>query len=42
VVALAEAGRVEPQIERYPLDQVIDVYEKLEKGEIAGRAVLSP
>jgi propanol-preferring alcohol dehydrogenase len=42
VVALAEAGRVEPQIERYRLDQVIDVYEKLEKGEIAGRAVLSP
>jgi propanol-preferring alcohol dehydrogenase len=42
VVALAEAGRIEPQIERYPLDQVSDVYEKLEKGEITGRAVLSP
>jgi propanol-preferring alcohol dehydrogenase len=42
VVALAEAGRIEPQIERYKLDQIDAVYQKLEKGEIAGRAVLVP
>lgn len=42
VVALAEAGRIEPQIERFRLDQIGEVYEKLEKGQIAGRAVIIP
>lgn len=42
VVALAEAGRIEPQIERYRLDQVTEVYQKLDKGQISGRAVLEP
>ena len=42
VVALSEAGRVKPHIEKFPLSEVGEVYEKLERGEIAGRAVLIP
>ena len=42
VVALAEAGRVAPQVETFPLSEVPDVYAKLEKGEIVGRAVIVP
>lgn len=42
VVALAEAGRIKPQIEKFRLEQVAEVYQKLEKGQIAGRAVLVP
>jgi propanol-preferring alcohol dehydrogenase len=42
VVALAEAGRIKPKIVRFALDDVIEVYEKLHKNEITGRAVLVP
>lgn len=42
VVALAELGRVRPKIERFSLDQVSEVYAKLERGEIKGRAVICP
>ncbi len=42
VVALAEAGRVRPQVERFPLPDVGQVYAKLEANEISGRAVLVP
>jgi len=42
VVALAEAGRVKPHIERFPLDRVTEVYDKLRANEISGRAVLIP
>lgn len=42
VVALAEAGRIKPQIEKFRLEQVVEVYQKLAKGQIAGRAVLVP
>ena len=41
-VALAEAGRIEPKIEKFQLDDVAEVYEKLEANEIPGRAVLVP
>ena len=42
VVALAEAGRIHPHIEKFSLDQVDEVYRKLENHEIKGRAVLIP
>jgi propanol-preferring alcohol dehydrogenase len=42
VVALAEAGKVKPRIQRFPLGEVVAVYEKLQANEIAGRAVLIP
>lgn len=42
VVALVESGRVRPAITRFPLGEVDAVYEKLHRGEIAGRAVLVP
>jgi len=42
VVAPAELGRVRPRIERYPLDQVAEVFVELERGEIRGRAVITP
>lgn len=42
IVALAESGRLKPNIERFKLEQVAEVYEKLHNGQIAGRAVLEP
>lgn len=42
VVALAEAGRIETEIERFPLDHVAEVYAQLAAHEIRGRAVLMP
>jgi propanol-preferring alcohol dehydrogenase len=42
VVSLAETGRIEAAVERYRLEEIGEVYEKLEKGQIAGRAVLVP
>ena len=41
-VALAEAGRIEPKMEKFPLEDVAEVYKKLEANEITGRAVLIP
>lgn len=42
VVALAEAGKVKPHIQRFALEEVDAVYKKLQANEIAGRAVLIP
>ena len=42
VVALAESGRVQPHVEKYPLDQAVDVYDRLKNNQITGRAVLIP
>ena len=42
VVALAESGRVQPLIEKYKLDQAVEVYDKLKNNRITGRAVLVP
>lgn len=42
IVALAEAGRVTPHIHKFPLDEVVSVYEQLEANQIKGRAVLVP
>jgi D-arabinose 1-dehydrogenase-like Zn-dependent alcohol dehydrogenase len=42
LVALVERGDVELRTSRYGLDQVNEVAEKLEHGEIEGRAVITP
>ncbi len=42
VVAIAEAGRIAPKIEKFQLDDAGEVYRKLETNEITGRAVLVP
>lgn len=42
VLAMAEAGRVKPSVTRFPLDEVDTVYQRLQRNEIAGRAVLVP
>jgi propanol-preferring alcohol dehydrogenase len=42
VIELARAGRIDARVERYPLDQAADVYERLRRGEIDGRAVVCP
>ena len=42
VIALAEAGRVKPLIEKYKLEQAVEVYDKLKNNQITGRAVLVP
>jgi propanol-preferring alcohol dehydrogenase len=42
VVELAEAGRIKPNIERFKLEDVEEVYRKLEANQIAGRAVITP
>ncbi len=42
LVALAEAGIINPHITRYPLSEVETAFEKLRKGEIVGRAVIVP
>ncbi len=43
VLALAESGRLTPiPLTYHPLDQINDVYEKVKRGEVEGRAVITP
>lgn len=42
VVALAQKGRIQVHVERFGLDEALPTLEKLERGEISGRAVLVP
>jgi len=42
VVALAEADRIHPRIEKFPMEEATKVYEQLHEGKITGRAVLTP
>lgn len=42
VIALAEAGRIHAEVETFPLEQAVDVYQRLREGKIRGRAVLVP
>ncbi|MBK6614330.1 NAD(P)-dependent alcohol dehydrogenase [Ottowia sp.] len=42
VIALAEAGRIHAEVEAFPLEQAVDVYQRLREGRIQGRAVLMP
>lgn len=42
VVALAEAGAITGEVEQAPLAEINTVFERLEHGRVAGRAVLNP
>jgi len=42
VIALAQARRISPLVETYSLTEGVQVYQRLEAGEITGRAVLIP
>jgi alcohol dehydrogenase, propanol-preferring len=42
VVALAQEGRIRVRTQRFTLEQTAEAYHKLERGEIEGRAVVTP
>ena len=42
VVALARAGAIEVEVERFELGEALDAYRRLRDGEIVGRAVVVP
>lgn len=42
VIALAQSGAIKADIETFPLDQAVQVYQRLREGKIHGRAVLKP
>jgi propanol-preferring alcohol dehydrogenase len=42
VIALARSGRIHAETTEFPLEQAVEVYDKLKAGHITGRAVLIP
>jgi propanol-preferring alcohol dehydrogenase len=42
VLALAPAGKLVHRVERHPLEDINDVFERLASGKVGGRAVLTP
>ena len=42
VIAMARDGRIHAETTEFPLDQAVEVYDKLKAGQITGRAVLIP
>ena len=42
VIALAEQGRIDLHVERFPLDRAPDAYQRLRAGTVRGRAVIVP
>jgi propanol-preferring alcohol dehydrogenase len=42
VLELAQRGHLEIEIERYPLDDALAAFARLEAGDVIGRAVLMP
>jgi propanol-preferring alcohol dehydrogenase len=42
VVGLAHAGLVKADVERVGFDGVLDAYDRMERGQLRGRAVLVP
>jgi propanol-preferring alcohol dehydrogenase len=42
LVGLARAGKLRVDVERFTLDQAPEVYQRLRRGEIRGRAVIVP
>jgi alcohol dehydrogenase, propanol-preferring len=42
VIAMARDGRIHAETTEFPLNQAVDVYNKLKAGQITGRAVLVP
>jgi propanol-preferring alcohol dehydrogenase len=42
VIAMAREGRIQAETTEFPLEQAVEVYDKLKAGKITGRAVLVP
>lgn len=42
VIAMARDGRIHAEITEFPLEEAVEVYDKLKAGKITGRAVLVP
>ena len=42
VIAMARDGRIHAETTEFPLEQAVEVYDKLKAGQITGRAVLIP
>lgn len=42
VTALAQTGKIRPQVELFPLEQAAQVYARLRDGKLRGRAVITP
>ena len=42
VVALARAGAIRTQVERMALGQAVEAYRRLRRGDVHGRAVVTP
>ena len=42
VFALADDGRLRIDVDLYPLDRVAEAYDAMERGELRGRAVVTP
>jgi alcohol dehydrogenase, propanol-preferring len=42
VMAMARNGRLHAETAEFPLEQAVEVYDKLKAGQIRGRAVLIP
>jgi propanol-preferring alcohol dehydrogenase len=42
VIALAEAGDLRTDVELFPFHQAAEAYERFRRGELTGRAVVTP
>jgi propanol-preferring alcohol dehydrogenase len=42
VIEMARNGRIHAETTEFPLEQSVEVYDKLKAGQIKGRAVLIP
>jgi propanol-preferring alcohol dehydrogenase len=42
VIALAQDGKLKPQVQYFPLSGVEDAYRDLREGKVRGRAVIVP
>ena len=42
VVAMYRAGQIQPDIERFAMDDALEAYRRLESGQLSGRAVVTP
>ncbi|HEX6967981.1 MAG TPA: NAD(P)-dependent alcohol dehydrogenase [Micromonosporaceae bacterium] len=42
VIALARQGRLRAEVETFPLEETVTAYQRLRRGEIHGRAVITP
>lgn len=42
VVGLARQGKIHVEIEKFPMEQILDVYDRMRQGKLKGRAVLVP